>query len=305
MACLPPDRLAEKLGSAGLALEGGHFEIHDESGAVLQPGQRGQIVYRGPNVMMGYAESREDLSRGDDTGGELLTGDLGYLDSEGFLFITGRTKRIAKVAGARVSLDEVESMLTSLPAVAAVATPEDGIAVFTTTSDRAIVDAARRQLSHDLGAPFTLLRFVVVDELPLLSSGKVDYTRLTEAGGRKVTPELWRCWNESSSRSHRPRRRTCSCGGCGTLPEMHRDNCAPYSRILDSLRFSRAESLTDLPALPVSLFKSHYLASIPDRDVFKTMTSSGTTGRPFRRSCWIGRPPTSRARPFCPSWEGP
>jgi acyl-CoA synthetase (AMP-forming)/AMP-acid ligase II len=183
MACLPPERLPEKIGSAGLALEGGRFKILDESGVALEAGKQGEIVYSGPNVMMGYAEVREDLTRGDDTGGELHTGDLGHLDDEGFLFITGRTKRIAKIAGARVSLDEVEAMLDSLSAVAAVATSEDGIAVFTTTNDRAKIDAARRRLSHDLGAPFSLLRFVAVDELPLLSSGKVDYARLSELGG--------------------------------------------------------------------------------------------------------------------------
>lgn len=63
------------------------------------------------------------------------------------------------------------------------------------------------------------------------------------------------------------------------LTEMHRASCAPYARILDALGHGQAHSLTEVPALPVSLFKTHYLASVPEAEVFKTMTSSGTTGQ--------------------------
>src|SRR4029077_8992406 len=71
----------------------------------------GEVVYRGPNVMWGYADSAEDLCRGDELGGQLRTGDLGYLDAEGLLFITGRSARVGKLFGLRVSLDEVEEMV--------------------------------------------------------------------------------------------------------------------------------------------------------------------------------------------------
>lgn len=63
------------------------------------------------------------------------------------------------------------------------------------------------------------------------------------------------------------------------LTETHRRNCSPYGRILTSLGYTGADSLAGIPALPVSLFKTHYLASIPQDEVFKTMTSSGTSGQ--------------------------
>lgn len=81
MAILPPDRLPEKPGTVGPALPGGQFTI----------GPIGDITYHGPNVMLGYATCEADLARGDDCHGELATGDVGHLDSDGYLTITGRT----------------------------------------------------------------------------------------------------------------------------------------------------------------------------------------------------------------------
>ncbi len=65
------------------------------------------------------------------------------------------------------------------------------------------------------------------------------------------------------------------------LTRHHRENCAPYGRLLSVLYpdADRSESLADVPFIPISLFKTHRLASIPDENVFKTLTSSGTTGQ--------------------------
>lgn len=68
------------------------------------------------------------------------------------------------------------------------------------------------------------------------------------------------------------------------LTEHHRRSCSPYARILDALGYAGpVAALADLPWLPVSLFKTHLLKSIPDDEVFKTMTSSGTTGQAVSR----------------------
>ncbi|MBC7906139.1 MAG: acyl-protein synthetase [Rhodospirillaceae bacterium] len=67
--------------------------------------------------------------------------------------------------------------------------------------------------------------------------------------------------------------------GLSELTAHHRAHCPPYARMLDAFGFAHAERVEDIPFLPVSLFKSHSLRSVAQEDVFKTLTSSGTTGQ--------------------------
>ena len=60
---------------------------------------------------MGYAKKKEDLNKGDENKGKILTGDLGYKDDEGYYYITGRKKRISKIFGVRINLEDVEFLL--------------------------------------------------------------------------------------------------------------------------------------------------------------------------------------------------
>jgi acyl-CoA synthetase (AMP-forming)/AMP-acid ligase II len=177
IACLPWDRLPEKLGSAGKAIPGGRLTVESPDGGEAGPGVHGEIVYRGPNVMMGYAESREDLARGDDLGGVLRTGDLGYLDEEGYLFITGRSKRIGKVLGMRVNLDEVEARLRSRGPTAVVAADE-GLLIHCEYGDEKLFDGIARELAREMRADAKSFQFRRVAELPLNANGKIDYPRL-------------------------------------------------------------------------------------------------------------------------------
>lgn len=178
IACLPPQDLPEKRGSAGKALRGGRLVAMDDD-SELPAGDIGEIVYSGPNVMMGYAQERADLILGDIQGDTLRTGDLGYVDQEGFLFLTGRTKRIAKLAGERVSLDEIEASISGLGAVAAVDAGDHGVTVFTTESNEALQSQTRRCLARHLRVAARLIRIEYVDELPILSNGKTDYQTLS------------------------------------------------------------------------------------------------------------------------------
>jgi acyl-coenzyme A synthetase/AMP-(fatty) acid ligase len=167
MTVLPPERLADKPASAGLPIPGGALSVSGD----------GEVVYHGPNTMMGYAESALDLTRGDDLGGILHTGDLGHLDDEGFLFLTGRLKRIGKVFGVRVNLDDVERDLARHGAVAAVA-GDDRIHVFVEGADASLARAVRSELAGKLATHVSGLDVRGLDRLPLLATGKVDYRTL-------------------------------------------------------------------------------------------------------------------------------
>ena len=168
---VPPARLGDKLGSIGVAVPGGSLDLDATTS---------ELIYRGPNVMLGYAESRSDLERGDELGGVLRTGDIGRRDEEGFYYLTGRLKRFVKLSGARVNLDDVEKMLvdafdTQLACIGA----DDCLSVVLLESP-AVTDAAIREFLRarcDIYAG--MVRVERRPELPYTANGKVDYQALT------------------------------------------------------------------------------------------------------------------------------
>jgi acyl-CoA synthetase (AMP-forming)/AMP-acid ligase II len=179
IAILPHDRLPEKLGSAGLPVPGGAVSIRLEDGTfATDPGVVGEVVFSGPNVMLGYADDVTDLARGDDLGGVLVTGDIGHVDADGFLFLDGRVKRIGKVFGIRVNLDDVERLAALHVGPVAAVSGADKVVVFVTAQAEG-VDLAG-QLAAELRLHRSGFDVRTVDELPTLSSGKLDYRRLTE-----------------------------------------------------------------------------------------------------------------------------
>jgi acyl-CoA synthetase (AMP-forming)/AMP-acid ligase II len=166
--------------SVGTALSEGRIEIQDEQGQALETGQIGEVVYFGSNVMLGYALDRSDLAKGDVTGGVLRTGDLGRLDERGRLFITGRAARFAKILGLRVSLDEVEKMANIDYPVASL--DIDGkLLVLLEGADDTVCQQVLISLSEALSIHPSYLKVRVIDALPRLASGKLDYRALKEA----------------------------------------------------------------------------------------------------------------------------
>lgn len=97
----------EKLGSVGKVIPNGEIYIDYKNDTGV-----GEIIYVGKNVTQGYAESYRDLAKGDENNGILHTGDLGYIDSDGYLFIVGRIKRFSKIQGKRISLDELQQIIS-------------------------------------------------------------------------------------------------------------------------------------------------------------------------------------------------
>jgi acyl-coenzyme A synthetase/AMP-(fatty) acid ligase len=176
ISCLSVTRQPEKIGSVGRALDGGELMIDAGEGS------EGEVVYRGPNVMMGYASDASDLSRGDVQGDTLRTGDLGFVDDEGFLHLTGRMKRIAKLFGLRLNLDEIEAMVHSLGQCGVVNIGET-LYVHHVSTDESAVAAAQEHLEKILNLPPNAITFHRHDVLPTLGNDKIDYGRLEKIHG--------------------------------------------------------------------------------------------------------------------------
>ncbi|KUH85203.1 MULTISPECIES: AMP-binding protein [unclassified Mycobacterium] len=176
MAYLPPELALSHPEAIGNPIPGGSFNI--EPLANGSDAAVGELVYRGPNVMMGYAHGPADLALGK-TVESLRTGDLARQTSDGLYEIVGRTSRFVKMYGLRIDLQRVESALSA-----------KGITAFCTNDDdRLVVAATGAVAGHDAqhiaaeaaGVPASAVRAVTVDELPLLPSGKPDYSAVRDS----------------------------------------------------------------------------------------------------------------------------
>ena len=176
-------------GSAGRLLGGTQARIVDpDGGGDLGPGRTGELWLRGPQVMRGYRNHPEATARTIDPDGWLHTGDLCYLDADGYLFVVDRLKELIKYKGAQVAPAELEQLLCAHPAVADAAVvprpdPEAGELPVAYVARRADVDAAELQAwVAERVAPYKRLRDVrFVDQVPRSPTGKLLRRALVEA----------------------------------------------------------------------------------------------------------------------------
>ncbi|UCD58476.1 MAG: AMP-binding protein, partial [Candidatus Hydrogenedentota bacterium] len=113
---VPPGK-HDRLESVGRAIPGIEIAIIDEAGRHLPPGETGEIIIRGATIMQGYWRLEEETARSI-RDGWFYTGDIGFLDEDGFLFVSGRKKDIIIRGGENIAPLEVENVLMSHPAVA-------------------------------------------------------------------------------------------------------------------------------------------------------------------------------------------
>ncbi len=171
MAYLPPSLAASRPESIGVPIPGGQLRLDPDPGA---PPGAGELVYRGPNVMLGYANGSADLSRGRDID-ELRTGDYARRGPDGLYEIVGRRSEFVKIAGLRVDLRAVEALVERHGGRAAVLGSDEGLTVFAEEGAPADVD---RLIRETICLPAGSLRVSCLAELPRLPSGKVDRVAL-------------------------------------------------------------------------------------------------------------------------------
>ena len=117
---VPPQALPDKAHTIGIPIPGGRLSIESDGEPVTELDVEGELVYRGPNVMLGYAAHPEDLAHAGHAGRRAADRRPRLFDADGFFRVTGRIKRIAKVFGVRQYLDEIESAASAYAPVAAV-----------------------------------------------------------------------------------------------------------------------------------------------------------------------------------------
>ncbi len=191
MAWLPPLLAADAPDTIGIPVPGGSFTVEPLPEPLPGHGSEvGELVYRGDNVMLGYAECPADLALGR-TMHELRTGDLGRQREDGLYEVVGRRSRVAKVFGLRVDLDRVERVLAGRGLVAAAADGGDEL-VLAVCSGAAPVDPARvtALVREELGIAPSGVRLLTPPELPLLPNGKTDYRALVEQARQPEAPTV-------------------------------------------------------------------------------------------------------------------
>lgn len=181
IAYLPPEMAVEFPDCIGVPVPGGSIAIVDDDGTpIAQPEVAGQLVYSGPNVMMGYATGRDDLGR-DDTPAHLATGDIAVRTAEGLFRIVGRSARFVKPFGIRVNLDEVEQWVAAEHGPDACVGDDETIVVLLPTEGQAD-EREERTLAARVARAFKLPPGTVachsVDAIPKLANGKTDYRAL-------------------------------------------------------------------------------------------------------------------------------
>jgi len=196
LSYLEPEAFARKIDSIGKAIPGVSLDVLDPDGRRLPPGQSGELVASGPNIMMGYWRDPEGTSGALSEHG-YHTGDLAQSDSEGYLYVMGRKDDLLKVGGHRINPTEIENvlmesdllvevMIQSIPdpllghkLVALAAARRDDC-----TENDILGFCAERLPKHKVPSEVRLVR-----SLPKNSSGKVDRGRcLALAAASKTRP---------------------------------------------------------------------------------------------------------------------
>lgn len=184
---LPPERFSEKIESIGIAIPGVTMKILDGDGKKLPSGETGELVGSGPNIMQGYWKDPELSAKVLDSNG-YHTGDLGYMDGDGFFYLVGRKDSLLKSGGHRINPQEIEDSLVEtglLVEAAVIGVPDDllgnrlvafAVTINNETTENEILEGCARLLPrYKVPAEVRLMK-----ALPKKSSGKIDKAACTE-----------------------------------------------------------------------------------------------------------------------------
>jgi acyl-CoA synthetase (AMP-forming)/AMP-acid ligase II len=182
--CSVDDDVSRALNSDGRSVPGAEVRIVDTAGRQVGPGVEGDIAYRGPSHMIEYLANPEETAKLFTGEGFSMSGDLGVMDEDGYVRVTGRTKDIVIRGGMNISVREIEDLLAhrdDLHAVSVVGMPDERLGervccYLVTKPGREVpsVENLREFLmGHGMAIQKTPERVVAVETLPMTATGKV------------------------------------------------------------------------------------------------------------------------------------
>lgn len=189
---LHPDRIRQKPDSVGSPIPGVTVEILGDDGQPVERGQQGEVVVSGDNIMLGYWKDPEATGYAIDDQGRLRTGDIGYFDPDGDLFLVGRRSAMIKSAGERIVPEEIERVLDAHPdviesVVVGVADPMLGQKVVAhvrvsneLAKEESLVTVLRTHCLHSIPLPRAPREIYVCDDFPRKANGKPDRVALSK-----------------------------------------------------------------------------------------------------------------------------
>lgn len=170
------EKILQKIGSVGNPVPGAFVTVENPNDK-----GKGEIVCRGQSICLGYANDKQDLIRSDDNLGCLYTGDIGYIDEDGDIFIRGRKARFVKLLGERVSLDELEILLSKhFETVQFICTGEDDELRIYYLAEDCPEEKILEFCSRELSIPRRLVKCYFINEIPYTKSGKIRYADLSK-----------------------------------------------------------------------------------------------------------------------------
>ncbi|UUY51038.1 AMP-binding protein [Streptomyces yangpuensis] len=231
MAYLPPELAETRPEATGIPIPGGSFRLRPlpaEPGQPDQPDQpdetTGELIYSGPNVMLGYAHTPDDLRLGR-TVHELHTGDTARRTPDGLYEITGRLGRFTKILGLRIDPQQIEARLAREGVTALCTGDDEKLSIAAVGTDDSQAGRLRRLVADECGLPARAVHVHLVADLPRLPTGKPDY-RAVRTLSRPV----------AASRADRP------------LPpgNSREDLCRLYAEVLDTADVTEDSSFVGL-----------------------------------------------------------
>jgi acyl-CoA synthetase (AMP-forming)/AMP-acid ligase II len=171
----------EKMGSVGPVLPNTQSKLIDtETGAELGPNERGEVLIKGPHIMIGYLNNEKATTACIDADGWFHTGDIGYADEDGYFYIVDRVKELIKYKGYQVPPAELEAILVSHPSIsdaAVIPSPDEEAGevpkAFVVLKEAMTEEEIMKFVADQVAPHKKIRRLEFVDEIPKSASGKI------------------------------------------------------------------------------------------------------------------------------------